>query len=463
MTQVNIYTIIAVAIYVLIIAYISYTSSRKETATDYIIGGRKVGTIGTMSSLIVSNFDGTGLVIILTFAILYGFGCTGLLFGYCLGYLFLAFFAKKIYSISSRGKYVTVTDMFKDRLGKKSARIITSVILFIYAFAIAGQLYISGRLLSAFFGIEIQAIGIILVALVVGLYLISGGYLTVIKTDVFQWFAVLGVGIAALIFGDFNVIAPRIANDFIVVDKELFWGLFTWAAFAIVASPPTWQRFFSAKSEKVIKKGALLTIPCFAFFMLSVIVFALSIHSQHPEIDAQNFAFEIYSNPNILPIVGPFLAVALLAMLMSTVDTFGYMVSSTIATNVLKIDHEKEMAKFVKSTKLITLVLFTSMTLVAIFISDFVEFMLNTYSIANMLFPAYMLILLTDGKSKFLDNLVFFSFLIGLAIWIYMFTTNSFKGSFMLMQIPLFISTGISGIVFLIYKIFKKGKIDCNT
>ncbi|MCP4355712.1 MAG: hypothetical protein GY793_08820 [Proteobacteria bacterium] len=460
MNTVNLYTIIAVAIYFLIIAYITYTSSKKETDNEYIIGNRKVGTLGVMSSQIVSNTDGTGITIMLMFGVIYGFGLLWMYFGIAIAALLLTWQARKIYNLTQKGNYVTISDMFEDRLGFKSAKASAILVIFLSVFATAAQLYIAGKLISAFFGIDSQTFGVVLTALIVTTYLMIGGYVTVIKTDVFQWLATFVLGIAVFIFGDFSVIAQMGADLSKSIDSDLAYGFLLWGLAWSCASPYTWQRIFSAKSVKAAQHGTWLTGPMNILFSASIVVFSLTIKSQNPEIDANNLVFEMYTNPNILPIIGPFLAVTVLSLLMSSLDTYGYMTTSTITTNLMKIDHETNKKKFVFTSRVITAIMFTSVTIMAIFIQDFIQYMLNTVSIALLLTPFYILVLFRKKKTKMLDNLSIVSFLIGLVVWIYMFVIGKLEG-FLMMQVPMLVSMAINLIILIVFNLmFNKSPID---
>lgn len=338
MQNIQAYSIIAIILYVASLIFITYKSVKKESADEYIIGGRKIGILGTTSSLIVSNFDGTGLIIFFTLAAISGFGFLWLFIGMAISALLLATFSKPIYKIIQAGNYVNVSDMFAHKIGKYTSILSSAIIIFLAFFATAGQLYISGKLVSAFIGYENEFIGIIVVGSIVASYLTIGGYKTVIKTDILQWISIILIATSVLFFADLSTLS-RLPQDLTAVDSQNFFGWLLWGIVFSFASPFSWQRYFSAKSSKTMKKGLLYSIPGNLIFAICIIIFVISITNIYPEISTNNLAFEIYTNTKILPVIGPLLAVVLLALIMSSLDTYCYAMSSTITSNILKIDY----------------------------------------------------------------------------------------------------------------------------
>lgn len=180
-------------IYFVVIITIGFVyAKRSNSSTDeYFIGGRKVGPWFTALSAEASDMSGYLLMGIPGLAYFFGaseamWTCIGLAIGTYLNWLFVAKRLRK-YSVRA-GNAITIPAFFSNRFhdSKNILSTIAALIILLFFCVYTGSCFVTcGKLFHTLFGLD-YATMMIFGAIVVFLYTMVGGYLSVVATDFVQ-------------------------------------------------------------------------------------------------------------------------------------------------------------------------------------------------------------------------------------------------------------------------------------
>ena len=353
-----------IILYFLILIFIGYISSRKQSEEDFLIGERNLGALRTMFTVNASKM-GSILMAFVALVFLWGFAAVWYFIGAFIGMLLFLIFAIRVRNLS-QNKYYTLADYFRYNYGKKTAKLASiGGIILMFGFLVINL--IAGTKIFVFFTNWPFWAGSIIMALIVLTYLLLAGYRAVVKTDVLQYIAMFTIMVLmAILLFDGSLIPSSEWNILNINPFEAFGFLFggILSSFGI---PDLWQRVYSAKSNKELKKGWLLSVFIYAIMVVLLSLVALTVKVKFPSI-VPDFAL-IHAFDNLLPagLVG--LAVVLLfAAIMSSADTYIFAGASSIVQDFSN-KNKKETIKLIRKT----IFLFVTLaTLVSILIQDLI-------------------------------------------------------------------------------------------
>jgi len=209
MSTKDIIILIAIAIYMVMMVIIGAVVSKKnKTASDYYLGGRKLGPLVTAMSAEASDMSGWLLMGLPAVALMGGLAeaswtAIGLAIGTYLNWLFVA---KRLRVYSSKINAYTIPDFFAKRFGDKKALTTIAALLIIVFFIpyTASGFAACGKLFNSLFGID-YTLAMIISAAVIVLYCTLGGFFAASTTDFVQsivmtiaLFVVVGFGEGAV-------------------------------------------------------------------------------------------------------------------------------------------------------------------------------------------------------------------------------------------------------------------------
>lgn len=189
----DILIILAILIYfiaVLIIGF-SYTKRSNSSSSEYFLGGRKVGPWFTALSAEASDMSGYLLMGLpglayFTGAADVGWTAIGLALGTYLNWLFVA---KRLRRYSERaGDAITLPGFYSNRFhdDKNVIGTIAAVIILVFFCVYTGSCFVTcGKLFHTLFGVD-YSLMMVFGALIVFMYTMVGGYLSVVATDFLQ-------------------------------------------------------------------------------------------------------------------------------------------------------------------------------------------------------------------------------------------------------------------------------------
>ena len=394
--------------YFIIVLGIGILSKRKQTEEGFLIANRQLNWWHLTMTISAGALGGGVLVAFVAYVYQFGLAAMWFPIGIAVGFLVLLVFSKKLKELADEGKFYTLPDYFYSKYGRRVGLLATFVI-FIWSMSfILMQFIAGGRVLTAISGFPYY-FSVLIMGLVVTVYLVLGGFKAVVRTDVFQYFTIILLGLllfiplgtnAKILPGQLNIMAMGVTQSI----AFLFIG-----AFNIVISADIWQRIYASRNQIHAKRGligsAILIIV--ASLMLSII--GLAVRNKFENIIPDNAL--IYGISNLLP--SGFLGlglVVLFAVIMSTLDTALFVISMNISQDM--VSHFKNLSKasLVKITRYSTLSLALIGMLIALLIENIVTVGLALSGIGLSLAP----VAIGSFYFRLKKRAVFYSILSGL-------------------------------------------------
>lgn len=230
---------------------------------------------------------------------------------------------------------VTLPDLIEKMFGPKSAKLAAIFNFFNVlpiAYVISMGLFI--QMLAGFSLFQSMALGIVAVVL----YSMWGGFRAVVYSDVFQFYVMcLSVFIVLLYslfnYGGLNFLTQNLPEAHfdptggVGLATTFVWGFI---ALSTLVDPNFYQRVFAAKSEKVARKGILISTCIWFCFDICTTFGAMYARAVIPEAESGHayLTYAIQILPNGLR--GFFLA-GVLATILSTLDSYLFLAGTTLA------------------------------------------------------------------------------------------------------------------------------------
>lgn len=360
------YMLGGITLYLLLMFYIGYLAFKTNKADDpedWFVMGRSANVfmlVGTMFATWFSTFAFLGGP-----SFFYSTGVNWLLFGFfnSMGPVLVMIIGPRIWALGKKFHFITPADLLAAYYNSsRRLRILTGLIciavLFPYsAVQITG---IAIALSSISEGLISFNIGVLLIAICVGVYSFVGGSRAVVWTDVVQGFifALLLIVTMFLVVrwaggwdaGWTNSVNARPELFFFDGGGGRYITLMILWSFGWVLTPHLWQRLYMADSAKTLVQGAAIT----SFLALFVVTFtgavigmlAIGMDLTIPE-GASSDALVPLIFAKYLPAMGVVLVIAVFAAGMSTLDS--QMISATssftqdLVPSVMKADNRKRM------------------------------------------------------------------------------------------------------------------------
>ncbi|MFQ5453931.1 MAG: sodium:solute symporter, partial [Candidatus Zixiibacteriota bacterium] len=330
------YGIIAVYLLVLLILGFSRRLKKDSPAGELIVGGRML-TLPAFVASLVSTWYG-GILGIGEYSFRYGLS-NWLVFGvpyYLAAILFAVFLAQK----ARKSEVLTIPDQLAQAYDSKTA-VAGSVVIFLMTVPAAYILMI-GILSQYLFGLPMW-VGILAGTLFSIIYVYTGGFNSVVRTDLFQ-FCLMFVGFIILLitlyidYGGIEFLQNNVPDThFTWHGGNTVWYIAIWyvIALATLIEPAFYQRCYAAKDSKVARNGIYLSIICWAFFDFLTTSCGIYARAILPSLENPVASFPALAL-HVLPagLLGLF-ALALLSTIMSTIDSYSFIAASTFSRDIV--------------------------------------------------------------------------------------------------------------------------------
>jgi solute:Na+ symporter, SSS family len=382
------FSVLLIILYLLIVLYIGFSASKSENEEGYLLANRDVGLFVLTATLVASIIGGNGMVTMMAFVYEYGISIIWAPIGTLLGFLSLAYFAPKIKKLSDEHRFYTLPDFIHKKYGKAASIPAALIVFVVYIGFILIQFIAGGIVLSAITGWP-YTLSVVLMGIVVMTYIFAAGYKAVIKTDIFQYFILfILIVLAFFLFGkvgtipssDWNLFAAGAVN----ITAFILYGLIL-----IVTGADVWQRIYSGKDIKTVKRSLVFSGVLTMVLMVFVILIGLVIKSRFPNIVPETALAVGFIE--LLPswLLG-FGLVVLFAAIMSSLDTFLFLLSTSVSKDFFSKFERFSKKDFVLQTKWFSLILGILTIILAIFFSSVVSVVT---AIAGMYFSLFSVII----------------------------------------------------------------------
>ena len=314
---------------------------KKTTSNSFLYASRKL-TIPAFVATLVSTWYG-GILEIGRFSYSNGIS-TWLVFG-LFYYVAALIYAKYIANHIPSSKNDSIPSRFYAHYGKKSALLAIGLVFLLAS--PAPYLKMLASILSYIWNIHLTYalfIGIICSTL----YTLRGGFHSVIKTDILQ-FILMFVGFGYMViylywtYGGYSFLSSNLSKEMLSFPGTLNWTyIFTWGFIALITfiDPSFYQRVYSSANKDIARKGIYISIGFWFLFDLLSITVGLYSAAILPGIQ---FSPYIDIAEYILPpIIKGIFIVSILAIIMSTIDSFIFISGFTIGKDLIKVLTDKD-------------------------------------------------------------------------------------------------------------------------
>ncbi len=357
------WSIIAIALYILILLIIGYYSYRKTSnLSDYMLGGRGLGPMVTALSAGASDMSGWMLMGLPGAVYLTGLSSLWLGIGLTLGaYLNYRLLAPRfrIYTEIANNS-LTVPDYLENRFRDKSnmLRLVSGIVILVFfVLYVSSGIVAGGKLFEDTFKLT-YTMGVVVTLSVVVLYTYFGGFLAVSLTDFFQgtlMFIALII-VPVVTFMNIGVDPGTFVNKIKDIDPSLF-DIFRGTSIATIISLMAWGlgyfgqphiivRFMAIRSAKELKSARRIGITWMAIGLLGAVASGLTgliYFTEHktPLSDPETVFLRL---GDILfhPFITGIILAAVLAAIMSTISSQLLVCSSSITRDFYLTFFNKE-------------------------------------------------------------------------------------------------------------------------
>jgi len=385
-------------IYLFIILGVGLLSKKSLSEDDYLFASRKLTLPAFIATFVTTWYGGILEIGRFTFEngiitwIIFGF------FYYISTVLLLIFIAPKIH----KNNINTIPGYFHRNFGYISG-IISSIIILLLS-SPAPYLMIFATIFNHVY--DINYIYSILIGLFFSVsYIMLGGFKSIIKTDKIQ-FILMYVGFIIILiklYSDFGGISFLINNSpegHLELSNKLPLGyIISWLFISMITfiDPNIFHRVYSAKNQKILYNGILLSIAFWIIFDFLTISTGLYASAIIKSSDITSSPYLVLSDMVLPPYLQIFFIISLLSIVMSTIDSFTF-------TSAITIGNEMKNNKSMKFNTRIGL-LITSIIAVVICISFNkvinIWYVFGSIGASSILIPLLKIIFNTDYKINY--------------------------------------------------------------
>ena len=316
----------AIAAYFVAIIAIGLWTKRQESSGDFLIANRSAGVVLTTASL--SAVIG-GLVLGGDTALgyEYGAGALWLVAGDATGLILLGLVAGRIRRLADQHGFLTLSDYLFLKFDAKTGYLGAVLQFAAFLFLLAAQFIVGGQLFASLAPIEYPA-AVIVMGVVTLAYVLLGGFKAVIRTDLLQ-FAVMFVVFLVLVPLNLNVGQLDLEFDIGSPGPVRSVSFFFSGIAGLFVGADLWQRVYAARSGEVARMSLFLSAGVWLALGSCLVLIGIAARGEPgAAADRALFAGLFEALPSELAGV---VTVAVLAALMSTIDTEVFLLASSVA------------------------------------------------------------------------------------------------------------------------------------
>ena len=444
MDRITLYIILGLAAYFLLMIIIGINQGRKTAHRGFVIGARNVGILPTLGSLASGFRDGAGIVFWIGVAYTLGYATLWAILGALAGFSIYALAGPKARKIAKKHDYVTIGNMIRDRVGPITKKLTALLIVTFALLYMALQLTVSATIFATILD-QPRWLGTVLVAIIVIFYLFAGGYGSVVKTDLIQFFLILGLILLPL-FVPLSENAYDLSS-FLKVEEAQSASYFLLLLCWPLASADNWQRVFSARNDRVIRVAFPLAGPVLIIMTLSMILLGYAAQAVLPAgLEADAVAFAMFEYKAFPAVVLAYIAVALVAICMSTLDTQSYLLTSTLIKDILPENWSRKRKEYIRLSKIILVTGVTIISVISLMVNDIVQALFEAGSLLFTLIPLYLLCALDlFDPSKKLDKMITGSLILSVGLYLTLFMSGLYDQNLLYLFLPVGLSILLIG------------------
>lgn len=383
------------AFYLLILIVLAYRAKQRSSsdAEDFLLASRTL-TLPLFVATLIATWYGAILGV---GEFVYTAGIAGwFAFGvpyYIAAMLYAKYLAEPVRTTPSR----TIPEQIRLHYGP-IAGVISAILILVLTLPVSYIL--SFGILIELFGNFPRWIAILLGTLFSLFYLITGGFRAGVLTDFFQCilmytgFILLSVFTLAA-FGSPDLMIAKLPSTHLTLPGTYSWQfLLVWYVIALqtLVDPGFHQRCAAVRNPKIAKKGILIAIAFWFLFdmmTLTLGLYARAYLSEH--IQDPLFTYPVLADTVLPPMLKGLFFVAVLATIMSTLDSYGFISAMTLSYDIFPRFFPKKFRRYSDATrtKIALIIIGFSCVALALLLPSIVQLIYYSASIAvsGLLFP----------------------------------------------------------------------------
>jgi len=434
--------ILYLIIYLIVLAIITWRSSRGRNSSDYLNSSKKLTGWESSWTTFASVLTGYNFVIGTTFAYLYGFWYLLAFLGAGGAFIVLYFMFKKRFSgLQKDFNLFSIGDYFGLQYGNFSKKLINVVLCASLILFLILQIFVNTQLFSILLGIN-KTLALLLTTGIVCAYLWLGGFKASIKTDIFQGLLMLPIILIVFFFPPhFSVDKLPMALDLSQLGFGI--GLMLAQFLTLLAQAESFQRIFAARDSIALKKGLISAFVLIVLIAGAIAYLGINFKFAGVQMDPSSL-FTVGVIGALPQWLGSLLLVSLIAAFMGTMD------SSAFALGVLLAGASNKPEKIaVRKTRYFMVGGIIVSALASFYLFSFLSSVFALISLISIIGTGLLISFIIKKLRPFEINTFLIvgiiSFIVGL---IYKFVTDN--------PLTTLIPSGIGLIAFLIARIYKR-------
>ena len=376
--------IFIIAIYFIFILFLGFKAKSKSLGSDdesYLLASRRLTLPFFVASIVATwygNILGVGEFIYSSGLV--GWICFGVPY-YISAVIFALFFADKIRNLG----FKTLPEQIAHKFGDNAGNIASIIILIITLPAV--YVLMLGVIFQMFTGASL-VLSIVCVSIISLIYLFWGGFKADIWTNTAQ-FIIMYLGFFILLFfsikqfGSVGEMLGKLPKDHLTITGNKSWHyVLGWFIISLqtFVDPSFHQRSAAVKSPKIARQGLLLAVLCWIIFDLLTLFTGFYARANMIGIEPLK-AYPELGNAVLPPFYKGIFVIAMLSVIMSTLDSYAFISSATIGNDILaKIFKKQRSIKFYTQIGLVITSVFS--IALALLIPSAIDLIYKTASIA---------------------------------------------------------------------------------
>jgi len=356
-------TLITFLGYLILLLSIGYWADRKfsKTYKDFVAAGKTLGAWVTAISASASAESAWVMLGLSGLGYKEGLAAYWAAFACILGYFINALWVMaQMRRQSAESGAITVSDFIESRVNDKthSIRILSSlIILFFMTTYVVAQFVGSGKTLEGMNLLPYKG-GVLVGAIIIGVYVLMGGYAAVCWTDLIQGLLMGGVMLmfpimAIVKAGGLNALVDNLAQQGLLSLAGAGRTFLTWAGIGFVLGqlgialgypgmPHVIVRFITVKDEQEAKKAAFISMTWGIIVFFGSVTLGIAGRILFPALADPEKILPIFASTYLHPVIAGVILAAITAAIMSTADSQLMYAATTVINDLwLKITEKK--------------------------------------------------------------------------------------------------------------------------
>lgn len=246
-------TNIFLGLYIMVLVYIVYRSSHRETALEFLDSGKSLTSTQTTWTSFASLLTGYNFVLGVTFSYLYGFWFLFAFLGLLCAFVVLYFLYKKVLtSYQKDNHFFSIGDYFGARFGLPLKLIVNTILCVSLLLFLTLQLSVNTGLFTSLLDIK-PFTALLMTAGVVSIYLWFGGFKASVSTDIFQGLLMVPI-VLTVFYVPNSITVENVSKGFESSSFMLAIGLALLQFLSLLGQAESFQRVFATKDARSLKK-----------------------------------------------------------------------------------------------------------------------------------------------------------------------------------------------------------------